>query len=160
MGNASSTVDFLAKLGPDERADMLTKVDRAFDASHTPPDLAARFRAFAEENGQHVDSLEACLLGFMCTWLTKGREAGADPDCLEQVWLQAAQRAIAYIARAMKDRQGEPFDPARLAIVAWSVGEAVGAVEDFRGDIDGAADLLEQWAAEGTVDDGAPEGGQ
>ena len=129
---APSTTDYVARLADADPADMLAKVQRAFDEARTPPGLRERFQAFAEAEADHVLRLDAALLGEMAWWLTAGAETGHDRDVLDQVCLQSAQSAIAIIARAMKERQGQPFDPARLAIVAFTIAHDIAAAPDFK----------------------------
>jgi uncharacterized coiled-coil protein SlyX len=108
-------------------ARMLADIERAFAASITPDDLRDRFTAFVRDEKQHVDRLCATLLAAVSWWIVKGREAGHDADVLDQIALQQMQAAIANVCRAMKARQGQPFEPARIAIVAYTIAESVGA---------------------------------
>ncbi len=111
----------------DMPARMLADIERAFAASITPDELRQRFTAFAIEQKEHVDHLLATLVASTSWWIIKGRDAGHDPDVLDQVALQQMQAAISTICRVMKARQGQPFEPARIAIVAYTVAESVDA---------------------------------
>lgn len=138
-----TTIDYLARIAEADLDDMVEKIVRAYDESRTPSDLRERFAAFAREQRSQVERLDATLLGAMAWWLIKGGEEGHAPDVLEQVALQSAQRAVSVIARGMKQRQGQPFDPARVAIVAYAVAEAIAGVADFRADLKGATEAID-----------------
>lgn len=125
---------------------MVEDLVAAWDASYTPTDKREAFIAWAQANIDHVQRLHALVAATMAWWLIKGREAGHDPDCLDQVALQSAQRAIAQISRAMKERQGEPFSPARVAIVAYQIAKDVAAEPAPHVDLEGltkAVDAIE-----------------
>lgn len=138
-----TTIDYLARIAEADLDDMVEKIVRAYDESRTPSDMRQRFEMFAREQRSQVEQLDATLLGAMSWWLIKGSEAGHDPDVLEQVALQSAQRAIAIIARGMKQRQGQPFDPARVAIVAYAISEMIAGAVDFRPDLEGATEAID-----------------
>jgi len=137
-------------VGIEERDRLLEGIQRAFDRSRTPIGLRESLEAFARDNAEQVRRLDVSLLGSLAWWVEMGREAGHDPDLVEQVALQSAGRAIALMARAMKARQGEPFDPARLAIVAFFLAEDVANLPTVNDRIDRAkTDLDDLLAGEG-----------
>ncbi len=138
----NSTIDHTATLSERDLEAMLEAISAAWSAAPTPSDLRERFAAFAVAEADQVRRLDAALLGSMAWWLVTGAEAGHDRDVLDQVCLQAALRAIAIIARAMKERQGKPFEPARVAIVAYEVAAVVAGAPDFKADLEGAAGMM------------------
>lgn len=105
---------------------LLADIRRCWSASQTPSDLREKFEAWSRENKEHIDRLRAVMGASAAWWIIKGREAGHDADILDQVALQATQWVIATIARTMKKRQGEAFEPARIAIVAYEIAQRVG----------------------------------
>lgn len=139
-----TTTDYLKRLAESDLDDMVEKMVRAYDASRTPSDLRAKFQAFAAEQAAHIRRLDATVLAALSWWLIKGEEAGHDRDVLDQVALQSTHRAIAIIARAMKERQGQPFDPARVAIVAYAVAEGVAKTDGFKADLQGVTDEVDE----------------
>lgn len=108
-----------------ERDDMLAAISAAWTDSQTPPDLRERYTAWSRDNRHHIDRLRAVLGSSLAWWIIKGEEAGHDRDILEQVALQSSQIMIAHIALTMKRRQGRPFEPARVAIVAYAAAQAL-----------------------------------
>lgn len=140
-----SNPDYLARLAESDLDDMVEKIVRAYDASRTPSDLRERFSTFATEQKEHVDRLNVTVLSALAWWLIMGEEAGHDRDVLDQIALQSAQRAIAIVSRGMKERQGEPFDPARVAIVAYAVAEDIGKISDFKADLPGVVATVETY---------------
>lgn len=108
-----------------ERDAMLAAISEAWTDSQTPSDLRERLTAFARENSHHVNRLRAVLGSSLAWWIIMGEEAGHDRDILEQVALQSSQIMIAHIALTMKRRQGRPFDPARIAIVAYVAAQSL-----------------------------------
>lgn len=82
------------------------------------------------------------ILGLIGTWIKEGVERGDDRHVLEQVAVNEAQGCIAAMIRAAKERRGEPFIPARQAIVAFNAAHAVAAVDDFSCDLDRIAEAF------------------
>lgn len=119
---------------PDLTLDDMTRgLAAAWERSQTPGDLRSRIVAWAVGNREHVDRLEALVGATVAWWIIKGSEAGHDRDMLDQVALQTTHRVIARIARTMKARQGEPYEPARIAIVAYAIAHAM---DDGSGPLD------------------------
>lgn len=124
---------------------MIEDIAAAWDASHTPCDLRKKFVAFVQENKAHVERLRAQLLATVSWWIVKGEEAGHDRDALEQAALQETQFTIAAIARAMKARQGEPFSPARVSIVAYKIAEQIAKAEPVKVDLEEVTALMDDF---------------
>lgn len=122
---------------------MIEDIAAAWDASQTPSDLRETFVAFVRDNKAHVERLRAQLLATVSWWIVKGEEAGHDRNALEQAALQETQFTIAAIARAMKARQGEPFSPARVAIVAYKIAEQIAKAEPVKADLDEVTALVD-----------------
>ncbi len=123
---------------PPELAEMLSEVGRCWSESLTPEPLRLAFLAWNRQHKSQVDRLRALLAAATAWWIVGGREAGHDPAILEQVGLQTTLWAAAVISRAAKLRQGAPFAPGRLAIVAWAVAHQV-AQQQASADIEGLA---------------------
>lgn len=60
---------------------------------------------------------------------------------LEQVAWQSLHKAIAMHCRSIKERDGEPFDPARIAIVAYHVADTVGQADPVKYDVNQADEV-------------------
>lgn len=123
----------------DETSTMIADIRRVWSAAQTPPELRAAFMRWHEENTALVDRLKAAMAANLAWWLVRGREAGHDPDILDQVALQAVQWVIAVTTRAMKERQGEPFEPARVAIVAYMVARMIAKAGGEAANLEGMA---------------------
>lgn len=130
---------------PRELQALVADVTRVWHESQTPDALRASFQAWATENSGHVDRLRAVMGATVAWWIVKGREAGHDPDVLDQVALQSTQFAIAWIARAMKIRQGQLFEPARVAIVAYAISKSIADLPagDVNPNLEGLTDCAE-----------------
>lgn len=130
---------------------MLADISAAWEASRTPPALQQTWITWSRENAEHLQNLRATVGGNMAWWIIKGEELGHSRDTLDQAALQAGQMVIAQIALAMKRRQGEPFSPARVAIVAYAMAEMVAAEPGPGLDLDAiakAADELSESSGE------------
>lgn len=131
-----------------ELDEMLLAIENEFAASLTPTPLRERFETFARDKKEHIDRLRATIGAAVAWWIVKGREAGHDHDILDQVALRETQAIIALVARAMKRRQGEPFSPARIAIVAYTVAKSIGEMEGPPADIKAIADTIDDLASD------------
>jgi hypothetical protein len=132
---------------PEDLESMLSDVRRVWPDSHTPTAKRDAFVAWDKAHKPHVNRLRAALAANVAWWLIKGREAGHDPDILDQVALQAVQWVIAVTARAMKARQGEPFEPARIAIVAYAMASAIAKAGGEPANLEGMAQEAEKIGA-------------
>lgn len=115
---------------------MIADVRRCWDESRTPDELQKEFETWTELHQSQVDTLYALIAATVAWWVTSGAEQGHALDTLEQIALQATQRAISVLAKSMKERQGKPYEPARIAIVGYVISQAVadtGAVADLDG---------------------------
>lgn len=124
-------------------------VSAAWTASMTPPELRAACLAFHTEERRHVDHLRAMLLVTIGFWIGEGAKQGHDRHMLEQVAASEAHRAIAMLMRSVKARRGEQFVPARMAIVAYFMADAVANAEPFICNIDGAIAAFDADITEG-----------
>lgn len=127
-----------------DRLRMLDAIDAAWRDSMTPPELRTACLAFHTDGRRHVDHFRAVLLITIGTWIIEGAEHGHDRHMLEQVAAAEAHRCVAMLMRDAKERRGEPFVPARMAIVAFAIAEGVAHTEPFKCDVDGAVDAF--WA--------------
>lgn len=144
----ASPVESLADMAFVERDAMIKSIASAWEQAHTPNELRERFLAFATENKGHIERLRAQLAAMVAWWIIKGAEAGHDRDVLEQVALQETQAVISTIARAMKTRKGEPFSPARVAIVAYHIAELVAQSDQTKADLEGIAAAIDDLASD------------
>lgn len=124
-----------------ERDAMLTAITEAWSAATTPDDMRERLLAWSKENAEHTGRLRAIVGATLAWWIIKGAEAGHDRDVLDQVALQQTQLVCAMIARAMKQRQGLPYSPARVAIVAYHAARLAEAGDGV--DIEGLTETAE-----------------
>lgn len=131
---------------------VLDAVRAAWPQSMTPPELRASCLAFCTEHRRHVDQLSAILLVTIGSWIIEGAKQGHDRHVLEQVAAAETHRCVATLMRGVKERRGEPFVPARLAIVAFAMADNIANAEPFKCDIDGAVAAFEA----GLVEDDAP----
>ncbi len=131
-----------------ELGNMLTEIDEAFEASVTPSPLRAECLSFVADNKSNVERLRATLAATVAWWIVKGKEAGFHPDVVDQIALQETQFTIALISRAMKARQGQPFSPARVAIVAYFVAKAAAAGEPAKADVEAMAAAVDDLASD------------
>jgi len=129
-----------------ELESMLCDVRRCWDVSLTPREKREAYNAWVAENKPHTDRLFALIAATAAWWIIRGKDAGHDQDILEQCALQTTQQAIAVIAKTMKKRQGEPFEPARVAIVGYAIAQVV-ADTQIEADLEGVTR-----AAEGLAD--------
>lgn len=122
---------------------MLAAVADAWEGSHTPDLLREALIAFATDQKRNVESLRCALMITAGCWIVDGVKAGHDRYVLEQIVAFEAQHCVASILRAAKERRGEPFVPARAAIVAFHAAAGIAVAEPFVCDIDGAVDAFE-----------------
>lgn len=127
---------------------MIEDIVAQWGNARTPVDLRTRLIGFCFDHKQDVDRLTAQLAATVAWWIVKGAEAGHDRDVLEQVALQQTLQAISAIAKAVKQRQGEPYSPARLAIVAYHVAMDVGALGPASVDLEGIAGAIDGLASD------------
>lgn len=137
----------------DEMNAMLGAVRGAWRESMTPPELRAACLAFHTEHRRHVDQLTAILLVTIGSWIIEGAKQGHDRHVLEQVAAAETHRCVATLMRGVKERRGEPFVPARLAIVAYFLAINVAKADPFKCDIDGAVAAFEAGLTERDADD-------
>lgn len=136
----------LTTLSPLDR--MVEEIVEAWDAAMTPQPLREQFQHFVEHHRRQVDSLHAQLAAVVAWWIINGGAAGHDREILEQVALQETQRVIATVARAMKARQGQPFSPARVAVVAYEVARIVNEGEPPVVDLERIASTIDDLASD------------
>lgn len=127
---------------------VLSQISKSWGASQTSPELRERFIAWSRENASHIDRLRAVVGSSLAWWIIKGVEAGHDHDVLEQVALQQTQNVIAHVAWTMKRRQGEPFDPGRIAIVAYIMADAFVTHPPKELDLDSITKVAEEIGAD------------
>lgn len=123
-----------------ERDAMLAAISAAWSEAWTPPDLRAACLDIAERHKGRVDELRGLILLTVGVWIREGERAGLDRYALEQVVAAEMQRSCAMMMRAARERRGEPYVPARQAIVAYHIADSVAGADAFRCDIDGAVD--------------------
>lgn len=123
-----------------EMAAMLAAISDAWASASTPPELRQACLDFVDdENGRHqIDVLRAALLLTLGAWIIEGSGQGHDRHMLEQVAAVETHRCLSTLMRAAKERRGEAFIPARVAIVGYQMAVNVAKAEPFRCDIDGA----------------------
>ncbi|MGL4810637.1 MAG: hypothetical protein ACRCXM_02580 [Beijerinckiaceae bacterium] len=123
----------------DERDAMLGAIVAAWPHSQTPPDLRDACLAFATDRADQVEALRAILLITLGVWIEDIAEAGGHQRAVvEQIAAVETQRAIAMMMRAAKERDGQPYMPARQAIVGYYQALGVAQAEPFRCDVPGA----------------------
>jgi len=127
-----------------ELAAMQEAIADAWAGSLTPTSLRDACLDFCRDRRSQVQQLRAILLVTLGAWIKECEGAGNDRHVLEQVAAAEAYAAIAMMMRAAKERRGEPFIPARTAIVAFAMASNVARAEPFHCDLDGAVAAFEQ----------------
>lgn len=127
-----------AATGDAEQAAMQQAIADAWQEAMTPPELREACVAFSAEQAANVDYFRAMMLVAIGHWIVEGERHGHERRVLEQVAAAEAFRAVATLIRGAKERDGAPFVPARLAIVAYFMADNVARAEPFKCDIDGA----------------------
>lgn len=132
---------------------MKAAIAAAWDQSLTPPALRDACLGFVtnEPTKTRSNELRAYILLLVGEWLEAGRKDGHDCRVLEQVAWQTMHDALAIHCRAVKERDGEPFVPARVAIVAYHVADNVAHREPFACDLDGALRTMREAMQQGEV---------
>jgi hypothetical protein len=144
---AAASLAFVARERDLDLDTIIADITRCFAAAQTPEPLREAFTAFADANKAETARLFANVAAVLAWWLVKGREAGHAPDVLDQVAFQTTQRACAIVARSMKLRQDEPFEPARFAIVSYAIAQDVARAQGSA-DLDGIVAVTEDIASE------------
>lgn len=135
---------------------MIEAIAAAWPDSLTPPDLRADCIAFQTQHKDRVGELRAMLLLTIGAWLREAEKHGVDRHVAEQVAAAHGHAAIASMMRAAKERRGEPFVPARLAIVAYHMADNVAGASPFACDLDAAVDAWERGCAEAAAEQQEP----
>lgn len=119
---------------------MQAAVAAAWDASLTPPELRDACIAFStgEATKDRTSELLAYVMVLVGEWVESGANEGHDRRVLEQVAWQTLHKALSMHCRMVKERDGLPFQPARIAIVAFHIADVIAKAEPFKCDIDGA----------------------
>ncbi len=126
---------------------MLAEVAAAWDAAITPRQIRQELETFVKDNKGHVDRLTVAVYASAAWWIIKGAEAGHSRDVLDQVAVQTLQSVSASVCLTMKARQGEPFDPARFAIVGYHLACRTRA-HDQPADLEGVTRIQDAIEAE------------
>lgn len=114
---------------------MLDAVRAAWAGASTPPGLREACLALAKEHERELNALMLLTIG---CWVSNMVAAGHDRHVCEQVMAASLMNCTAILMRASKERRGEPYVPARHAIVAYAMATSVAATEPFAIDFDAA----------------------
>lgn len=124
-------------------AEMQDAVATAWAGALTPPDLREACLMLARDSQPNINKLRAVLVVLIGVWIKDGERHGHDRHVLEQVAATEGHAILSIMMRAAKERRGEPFVPARMAIVAYAMAKKIADAEPFRCDLDDAAAAFE-----------------
>lgn len=131
----------VSNIADPELAKIQSAIAAAWSESSTPPELRAACESFARGDGRrHLEELRAIIIVSIGVWIRGGIDAGFQRAVLEQTAWAEMHHALAMMVRAAKERDGEAFVAARLAIVAFFMADVVGKADPFKCDVDGAVD--------------------
>lgn len=90
-----------------------------------PPELLERMKVWQEANDTQVRLLRTLLLTVAMDWIEEAEKHAGDREVIERVLAGELQFAAAVVIRAMKLRMGQDFSPARFAVVAYEIADAI-----------------------------------
>ncbi len=131
-------------------AEILADIAAVLPQATTPPALRHRLESFAAAAAEPLRDFRTYSLALAAGFIDDQIKAGsAEREIVDRVMASALILNAAFVLRAMKLRQSEPFSAARFALIAYDCAQQIAGVPEW----DEAAERYEAMMARAAVGD-------